>query len=72
MDRCLSLDMDEKTGSAWDAAAAAGIDITLLLESLRRTPWERIRENSRALKLIGTLREAMLWNPEKEKNLPPP
>ena len=48
------------THSAWDEAAAEGIDMSLIVESLRKTPWERIREHNRALKLANTLREAMV------------
>ena len=33
---------DASAGPCWDQAAAAGIDMTLLLRNLRRTPAERI------------------------------
>jgi hypothetical protein len=47
---------------AWQAAQDQGVDMTLLEDSLRRTPEERIRENSRALALADALQEAMRTN----------
>jgi hypothetical protein len=53
--------MDEKPPqTAWDEAAAEGMDMSLISESLRKTPWQRIQQHSRALKLATTLRQAML------------
>jgi hypothetical protein len=57
--------MNEKRPSgtpatAWEEAAAEGIDMSLILESLRKTPWERIQEHGCALKLANSLRKAML------------
>ena len=45
-------------GPAWRAASAAGIDMGLLEQSLQLTPWERLRENDRALGLMLALEEA--------------
>jgi len=48
----------EDSGIAWRAAEEAGIDICLLEQSLDLTPWERLKENQRALRLLMTLEKA--------------
>lgn len=45
-------------GPAWQAAAAAGIDMQLIEESLRLSPWQRLEENQRALRLTLALEAA--------------
>ncbi|HUZ06107.1 MAG TPA: hypothetical protein VMV89_01325 [Candidatus Paceibacterota bacterium] len=45
-------------GPAWCAAHAAGIDMSLIEENLRRSPWERLLANDRALALIRDIQEA--------------
>lgn len=50
--------MPPDAGSAWRAAYAAGVDMSLLEESLARTPWERLLANDRALDLIRILTQA--------------
>ena len=45
-------------GPAWRAAMAAGIDMSLIEENLRRTPWERLLANDRALAMIRELEAA--------------
>jgi len=51
--------LNDKPTSAWEAAAAMGIDMSLIELSLQRTPAERFREHNRALRLAWELREAM-------------
>jgi hypothetical protein len=55
-------------GRAWDEAAAAGIDMSLVEFNLRLSPAERIRAHARALALAEELRSAMLRRQEKEKS----
>jgi hypothetical protein len=40
------------------ATACEEIDLSLLEDSLRLTPWERVLENDRALALVRMLEEA--------------
>ena len=49
----------EQQESAWDEAAHSGCDMSLLEESLRRTPAERIRIHQRALQTVRLLVRAM-------------
>jgi hypothetical protein len=44
---------------AWTEAERFGIDMSLLLANLRRTPLERIRAHDRALSMAMALRQAM-------------
>jgi len=46
-------------GDAWQEAERLGIDTSLLLANLRRTPLERIRAHDRALSTAMALRKAM-------------
>lgn len=50
---------DRPKRSAWDEAAAEGIDMSLIEDSLRRTPMERAEIHERVLALALELREAM-------------
>ena len=54
-----SLALNDKPMSAWETAAAMGIDMSLIELNLGRTPAERFREHNRALRLAWELREAM-------------
>jgi len=45
-------------GPAWRAAMAAGIDMSLIEENLRRSPWERLLANDSALALIRQIEQA--------------
>jgi hypothetical protein len=47
--------MPPDAGPAWRAAFAMGIDMSLIEENLKRSPWERLLANDRALALIRTL-----------------
>jgi hypothetical protein len=51
--------MNDKPMSAWEAAAAMGIDMSLIELNLSRSPAERFREHNRALRFAWELREAM-------------
>lgn len=42
------------------AAGTADIDISLLEDSLRLTPWQRLIENDRALALVRMLEQAKI------------
>jgi len=44
--------------SAWEAAAAQGIDMSLIEESLRKSPEERMREHAHALATVLALEAA--------------
>ncbi len=48
-----------RPATAWQAAEAAGFDMSVVEMNLRRTPWERIRNHNRALALADELRQAM-------------
>ncbi|HEY5042117.1 MAG TPA: hypothetical protein VIK53_08950 [Verrucomicrobiae bacterium] len=50
--------MPPSAGPAWRAAAASGMDMSLLEENLKRSPWERLLANDRALALIREIQEA--------------
>lgn len=50
--------MPPDAGPAWRAAHAAGIDMSLIEENLKRTPVERLLANDRALALIRALEQA--------------
>jgi hypothetical protein len=44
-------------GPAWRAAMEAGVDMSLIEENLRRTPWERLLANESALALIRVIQK---------------
>ena len=48
-----------REGPAWQAARAYGIDVSLLEDSLKLTPLERIRTHARALDEVLMLRDAV-------------
>lgn len=50
--------MPPDAGPAWRAAHAAGIDMSLIEENLKRSPWERWQANDRALALIHAMQRA--------------
>jgi len=50
--------MPPDAGPAWRRAYAAGIDMSLIEENLKRSPWERLLANDRALALIREIQEA--------------
>jgi hypothetical protein len=53
---------DQKTHpprTAWEEAAAEGMDMSLIEDNLLKTPLERVREHDRALRLALKLRRAM-------------
>jgi hypothetical protein len=45
-------------GPAWRAAMAAGIDMSLIEDSMRMTPEERLAEHQRVIAFLLTVREA--------------
>lgn len=47
--------MPPDAGPAWRAAAAAGMDMSLIEENLKRNPWERLLANDSALALIRAI-----------------
>jgi hypothetical protein len=47
--------MPPDAGPAWRAAHAAGIDMSLIEENMKLSPWERLLANDRALALIRAL-----------------
>jgi hypothetical protein len=49
-------------GPAWRAAYAAGIDMSLIEENLKLSPWERLLANDRALALARTLQQGKTVN----------
>ena len=50
--------MPPDAGPAWRLAFAQGIDMSLIEENLRLTPWERLLANDRALALVRALQQA--------------
>ncbi len=50
--------MPPDAGLAWRAAFESGIDMSLIEESLRHTPWERLLANDSALALVRTIQNA--------------
>ena len=51
--------LNPKPGSAIAAARDFGIDLTLLVENLRRSPAERIRSNDQAVNDLAKIEHAM-------------
>lgn len=45
-------------GPAWRAACESGLDMSLVEENLRLTPWERLLANDRALALVRLVEQA--------------
>jgi hypothetical protein len=50
--------MPPDAAPAWRAAAAAGMDMSLLEENLKRSPWERLLANDRALAQVRAIEQA--------------
>ena len=50
--------MPPDAGPAWRAAFAAGVDMSLIEENLKRSPWERLLANDSALALVRTIQQA--------------
>jgi hypothetical protein len=50
--------MPPDAGPAWRAAHAAGVDLSLIEENLKLSPWERLLANDRALALVRALQQA--------------
>lgn len=49
--------MPPDAGPAWRAAVAAGIDMSIVEENLKLSPWERLLANDRALALARALQQ---------------
>ena len=49
--------MPEDAGPAWREAARMGMDMALLEENLKLTPWERLQRNNSFVNLARILRE---------------
>lgn len=47
-------------GPAWRTAHESGLDMSLIEENLRLTPWERLLANDRALALVRLVEQATL------------
>jgi hypothetical protein len=50
--------MPPNAGPAWRTAAALGIDMSLIEENLKRSPWERLLANDSALALVRAIQNA--------------
>jgi hypothetical protein len=50
--------MPPDAGPAWRAAFAQGIDMSLIEENLKISPWERLLANDRALALVRAIQQA--------------
>lgn len=50
--------MPPDAGPAWRAAVEYGFDMSLIEENLKRSPWERLLANDRALALIRAIQQA--------------
>lgn len=55
--------LPEAAGPAWRAAAEMGIDMNLLEEFQKLTPWERMVRNDRYISYIFEIREPLHFNP---------
>ena len=62
-----SEEMVLKENSSAYAAEASGIDLSLLKDSLAKTPWERMQANDDALNFGESLRNAMERRNAKSK-----
>ena len=49
----------KETSPVYGAATDGGIDLSLLKDSLAKTPWERMQANDDALNFAESLRTAM-------------
>jgi hypothetical protein len=49
----------EETSPVYGVATDGDIDLSLLKDSLAKTPWERMQANDDALNFAGSLRAAM-------------
>ena len=49
--------MPPDAGPAWRAAYEAGVDMSLIEDNLKCSPWERLLANDRALGLIRALEQ---------------
>jgi len=67
-DENASMEMKGKPMSAWEAAAAMGIDMSLLEYTLSLTPDERIRFHDNKLKLFLMLEERAGISVERVKS----
>jgi hypothetical protein len=50
--------MPADAGPAWREAVAFGLDMSLVEENLKRTPWERLLANDSALALLRAIDQA--------------
>lgn len=50
--------MPPDAGPAWRAAVKAGIDMSLIEENLKKTPWQRLLANDKTLALVRTVQNA--------------
>jgi len=50
--------MPPDAGPAWRAAFESGLDMSLIEENLKRSPWERLLSNDRALALVRAIEKA--------------
>jgi hypothetical protein len=50
--------MPPDAGPAWRAAHAAGIDMSLIEESLKQTPEQRLAEHQQVIDFLETVRRA--------------
>jgi hypothetical protein len=50
--------MPPDAGPAWRAAFESGLDMSLIEENLKRSPWERLLANDRALALVRAMEKA--------------
>ena len=57
----------KEASPAYLASAESDIDLSLLKDSLAKTPWERMRANDDALNFAESLRAAMEKRNEKPK-----
>jgi hypothetical protein len=54
--------MPPDAGPAWRAAHAAGIDMSLIEDSLRLTPEQRLAEHQQVLDFLDEVRKAGPWH----------
>jgi hypothetical protein len=54
--------MPPDAGPAWREAFRAGVDMGLIEENLKRTPWERLLANDSALALIRQIQQGQSFS----------
>ena len=52
-------------GPDWDKAVNEGVDVSMLLENLRLSPWERVRKMEAWCREMNELKKIIRWVPRE-------